>query len=193
MTKAGLSMPLRPFMVRIGSLVSRAAEPRRTGSRSGSSPGQVAAPPCGKTARLPAFWGSGRRAAAAGTLLHRLAASWLCTWRSAAPHLSRLGPTRMRGVGVQVRGVGVRPGPPPGEEAKALRGIPSQPRSFGEPRDWEPNRGYASPVAIKLFLGVGRKAVNTVASGGVQESSSHRYDTLDSSIMVRLFLICHPP
>lgn len=71
----------------------------------------------------------------------------------------------MRGVGQRVRGVGVLAWPPPGDEASALRGVRSPPRSLGEPRDWEPNRGYRSLVAVKLPLDAGRKAVNRVASG----------------------------
>lgn len=71
----------------------------------------------------------------------------------------------MRGVGQRVRGVGVLAWPPPGDEVSALRGVRSPPRSLGEPRDWEPNRGYRSLVAVKLPLDAGKKAVNRVASG----------------------------
>lgn len=133
-------------------------------------PGPVMAPPLSRWQRpraggLPASLPSSRAlaaaAAAAGTLLREPAAAWLCSWRSAAPHLSRLGPTRMRGVGVrrgrrQVRRPGVCPGSALGPQPAALLGGA---QGLGTKlRLWESGDRKAP-------AGAGRKAVNTIASG----------------------------
>lgn len=122
----------------------------------GSAPVREDSPPPGLP--LLGLLAAASAEAAAGTLLLKLTASWLCSWHSAAPHLSPLGPTRMLGVGVRPGRSQVRkPGP--------LSWARSRLRSFVEPRDWEPNKGCRSLVTVKLPLGAGRKAVNTVASG----------------------------
>lgn len=177
-------------------------EPQKARSRSGSSSGQVAAPPCGKSSRLP------------GVRLQGLSPPPGDSSASSRPPAAQKTGVWPRGcvVGAPPRltcRVGVRPG---GRHGKG-RG-PSAHLAASQSPGTESQIKAVSLLALRFPLGAAGKAVNTVASGdrsrkylavffpcclpnqarsGLQESSSRRYNTLDSmSHVVRLSPVTPP-